>query len=119
MFRQIQSVIRSVFLTLIIVLSLAGCQIRQGPGPEVELYPTWNAVSLEISYPEGLSMDEICTFQWRTKGGDWRPGVEPTLYKDERRALASIWPLDQDTVVQVRLTVPGLKKLLTGLPQLM
>ena len=113
MFTQIQSVIITVFSQLIIVLSLTGCQIRQGPGPEVELYPTWNAVGLEISYPEGLPMDEICTFQWRTKGGDWRPGVEPTFYKDERRALASIWPLDQDTIVEVRLTVPGLKKLLT------
>ena len=105
---------RSLYSLLAFALACLACSQSPDNLPELELYPTWSAVGLEITYPPGWPMDDPGSFEWREQGGPWRPGVTLTPYRDEGRALASIWPLEQDIGIEVRLNVPGAGTEITG-----
>ncbi len=96
---------RCPLVALIALMGLLGCAGRQSsPVPEVELYPTYSAVGLEIDFPAESPAGTEATFEWRVRGEDgWNNGVELTLGRQGRKAWASIWPLAMDTPVEVRL----------------
>ncbi|MEA2064596.1 MAG: hypothetical protein U9P14_12905 [Gemmatimonadota bacterium] len=71
----------------------------------MELYPTFSAVGLEIDFPDSLPVGTEAAFEWRIEGeAGWNNGVELTLSPDGRKAWASIWPLEMDTPIEVRLS---------------
>ncbi len=93
-----------LFVALSAVLALIGCTGQQNlPAPVVELYPTYSAVGLEIDFPGETGAEAV--FEWRTVGeGDWKNGVDFTLSPDGRKGWASVWPLEMDTPVEIRLS---------------
>lgn len=100
-----------VFSALPVLAFLSGaCETSPKFFPDMELYPTWSAIGLEITFPDGWNFEKTASFEWRQKGEEWRPGVEFTIFEDENRALASIWPLEQNTRVQVKLIHPDIRK---------
>ncbi|MDA0990904.1 MAG: right-handed parallel beta-helix repeat-containing protein, partial [Verrucomicrobia bacterium] len=75
------------------------------PG-ELELYPTYTAVSLELPYQGDANGNATAEFEWRLVGeSEWQPGVAVTVDRDHRFMWASIWPLEQDQELEVRFTV--------------
>ena len=64
-----------LYVSLVIAVSLCSCAGFGGSLPEIELYPTWSAVGLEIYYPPEVDVDDAASFEWRVDGGEWRPGV--------------------------------------------
>lgn len=75
------------------------------PG-EVELYPTYNAVGIEIPYLGDDDASATAEFVWkRSAEVEWHNGVEMTLDRKKRFAWASIWPLDQGETVEVQFTI--------------
>ena len=79
---------RMIVYSIIPILAfLSGaCDSTTNSLPDLELYPTWNAVGLEITYPDGWNFEKTGSFEWRQNGEDWRPGIELTVFKDENRA---------------------------------
>ena len=96
-----------LIIPLIIFLPTA-CDGTPNALPDLDLYPTWNAVGLEITYPDGWNFEKTSSFEWRKNEGEWRPGIELTVFKEEKKALASIWPLEQDTRIEIKLSLPGI-----------
>jgi len=74
------------------------------PG-RLELYPTWSAVSIEVAYSGDDNRNSRCSFVWRVKGAEeWRNGVDMTYDRKRRLVWASIWPFDEGTAVEVKVT---------------
>ncbi len=94
---------------LVVVMGVFSCAGKQNqPVPEMEIYPTYSAVGLEIDFPPGLPEGTDATFEWRTDGqAGWNNGVDLTLSPDGRKGWASIWPFEMDTAVEVRLNYQG------------
>ena len=88
----------------ILVFLTGACEGSPKSLPDLELYPTWNAVGLEINYPDGWNFEKTGSFEWRQKDEEWRPGIEFTVFEDENRTLASIWPL------RIRTTNPSFQE---------
>lgn len=87
------------------------------PEPAMELYPSYKAVGLEIDFPAVAPADNRGVFEWRLTGEDeWRNGVDLTINEEGTKVWASIWPLEMDQPVEVRLhyTAAGKKLTLTG-----
>jgi hypothetical protein len=95
-----------LFTALIAVMVTLGCKGQQNsPAPEVELYPTYSAVGLEIDFPQELPPGTEAEFEWRIEGdAGWNNGVELTLSPEGRKGWASIWPLEMDTPLEVKLS---------------
>src|SRR5215212_8619658 len=71
----------------------------------LELYPTLNAIGLEIAYEGDDNRNATAQFVWRKPGDkDWRNGVDLTVDRERRLLWGSIWPLEQGTPVEVRGT---------------
>jgi len=72
---------------------------------ELELYPTYSAVGLEVSYDGDDDDNSIASFVWREKGETvWRNGVDMTHDRSRKLIWASIWPLQQGITVEVKVT---------------
>ena len=73
------------------------------PG-EMEVYPTWNAVGLEVSYSGELAGGSRASLFWRKSGeARWRNGVEMTVDPARHLIWASIFPLEPDNEIEVRV----------------
>ncbi len=73
---------------------------------ELELYPNYHAVSLELRYQGDDDGDCRPSFQWRVEGEDgWRNGVDMTDDRKRKLWWASIWPLEPGTAVEVKLAL--------------
>jgi hypothetical protein len=88
------------------VLSIA-CNGSTKSIPDLDLYPTWNEVGLEINYPDGWNLEKTASFEWRKEGEELCPRLEFTDFEDENCTLASVLPLEQNTGVRVKLILPG------------
>lgn len=101
------------FLPAILVAAFAismPCATRAGDPANamkvgaLELYPTWSAVGLEISYEGDANNNGSASFVWRKAGDkDWRNGVEMTIDRERRLIWASIWPLEQGETIEVKV----------------
>ena len=75
------------------------------PG-DVELYPTWSAVGIELPYSGDDDATASAEFVWRVAGDDaWRNGVDMTIDRARKVINASIWPLEQGAAIETRITV--------------
>jgi len=73
------------------------------PG-EIEVYPTWNAVGLEISYSGEMAVGCGAYLLWRRSGESrWRSGVEMTVDASRHLIWASIFPLEPDEEIELRV----------------
>jgi hypothetical protein len=71
----------------------------------LELYPTWSAVGLEISYEHDDNNNGSASFVWRKADEKhWRNGVEMTFDRERRLIWASIWPLEQGETIEVKIS---------------
>ncbi len=90
------------------------------PSPgEMEVYPTYSAVGVEIPYTGDLSDSTQVLLFWR-KGTEsrWRNGPEMTVNPDRSLIHASIYPLEQDEDLDIRVlfydpNAPGIPALET------
>jgi len=70
----------------------------------IEVYPTWNAVGLEVSYDGELEGGSGAFLLWRKVGeARWRNGVEMTVDHVRRLIWASIFPLEPDDEIEIRV----------------
>ncbi|MHC4712843.1 MAG: hypothetical protein ACYTAN_06160 [Planctomycetota bacterium] len=75
------------------------------PG-EMELYPTYYAVGIEIPYTGDDDGGAEAEFVWRRAGEEtWRNGVDMTFDREKRFIWASVYPLEAGTPVEVKVTV--------------
>ncbi|MCD6405444.1 MAG: DUF1565 domain-containing protein, partial [Planctomycetes bacterium] len=73
------------------------------PG-EIELYPTYTAVGIEIPYSGDDNGDATAEFVWRKSGEEnWQDGVDMTIDRERRLVWASIWPLDEGETIEVKV----------------
>lgn len=89
------------------ILVMAG-RVHADSGPmrigRVELYPTWSAVGVEVSFAGDDARQTEPSLKWRRAGEKpWRNGVEMTVDRDKRYLWASIWPLEQGEAIDVRI----------------
>lgn len=74
------------------------------PG-SIELYPTYTALGLEVSYSNDDNHNATAEFVWRRKGEQtWRNGVGMTFDRGRRLAWASVWPLGQGETIEVKVS---------------
>lgn len=70
-----------------------------------ELYATYSAVGIELPYTGDANTNATASFVWRETGAErWRNGVDMTFDRTRRLVWASIWPLRQDTEIEVSIT---------------
>lgn len=70
----------------------------------LELYPTYSAVGLELPFQGDADTNATAVMSWRRVGEPaWRNGVDVTIDRGRQRMWASIWPLEQDEAIEVRL----------------
>jgi len=82
-------------------IALADNVIRPGT---VELYPTYSAVGIEVRYTNDDNNDAQASFVWRKASeSTWRNGVDMTFDRERKLIWASIWPLEQDETIAVRI----------------
>ena len=94
-----------------ILVALAGYSLADD-GPmrvgKVELYPTWSAVGIEVSYAGDDTNETQGSFVWRRDGEtQWRNGVDMTFDRARKFIWASVWPLEQGETIQVRIDATG------------
>ena len=71
---------------------------------EMEVYPTWNAVGVEVSYSGELAGGSEAFLLWRKSGQPrWRNGVEMTVDTARHMIRASIFPLEPDQEIDVQV----------------
>jgi len=101
---------RMPFFAAVVVIVLSACSLACAgeqiePG-EMELYPTYYAVGIEIPYAGDDDGDAGAEFLWREAGGQaWRNGVEMTFEREKGFIWASVWPLEEGTTIEVRVTI--------------
>ncbi|MCE9614204.1 MAG: hypothetical protein K8T26_08000 [Lentisphaerae bacterium] len=70
----------------------------------LELYPTYSAVGLEMSYQGDANTNVSALMSWRRVGeSGWRDGVDVTIDRERHLMWASIWPLEQNEPIEVKL----------------
>jgi hypothetical protein len=75
-------------------------------GGKLELYPTWSALSLEVSYTGDDNGNATASYVWRKQGEErWRNGVDMTFDRERRLIWASVWPLDQRDTIEVKVAL--------------
>ena len=98
---------RVVLCTMLLAAALASAafgDVRIEP-KSVELYPTYSAVGLEVSYAGDDDQNSTASFVWRKAGEDtWRNGVDMTYDRSRRLIWASIWPLEQGDSIEVKVS---------------
>ncbi len=98
-----------IVTAILAVLSTAPSAARAGTGIEpgaLELYPTYASVGIELPYAGDDDGNAAAEFVWRKAGEDaWRNGVDMTIDRDRKRINASIWPLEQGTGIEVKVTL--------------
>jgi hypothetical protein len=75
------------------------------PVPDgLEVYPTFNALGLEVSYSGEFGDSARALLFWRKANGTaWRNGPEMTVDSDRNLIHASIYPLEPDERIQLRV----------------
>lgn len=73
--------------------------------PSMELYPTPLAVGIEVACVDDDAKTATAEFVWRVKGEPkWHNGVDMTYDRAKRLIWGSIWPLEQGTAVEVKVS---------------
>jgi len=71
---------------------------------EMEVFPTYNAVGLEIPYTGELNPSTQVLLFWRKNANPrWRNGVDMTVDSGRRLVWASIYPLEPDEEIDIRV----------------
>ncbi len=77
---------------------------------ETELYPTWNAVGVEIPFAGDYEDNPAASLFWRKNGEKkWRNGVDFTPDPELGLLWASIYPLEPGETITVRISLSGLQ----------
>ena len=72
---------------------------------DVELYPTYAAMGIEVRYDGDDDLNATASFVWRRAGeAEWMNGVDMTWDKTHKRVWASIWPLEQGETIEVKVS---------------
>ena len=72
----------------------------------MELYPTYYAVGIEIPYIGDDDGDAAAEFVWRRAGeSGWHNGVDMTIDRAKGFIWASVWPLDEGTTIEVKVSI--------------
>jgi len=72
----------------------------------LELYPTYTAIGIQLTYAGDANTNATAELFWRRQGEpDWRRGIDMTIDRRRQMMWASIWPLEPDVQVEVRIVV--------------
>ncbi len=70
----------------------------------MELFPTYNAVGVDVSYSGDANKNLNAVFYYRIKGQqDWLDGLEMTMTPEFKRIYASAFRFAQNQTVEVKV----------------